>query len=188
MLSAQGKYTEVVIPDEGKCTVIDIVDTKKLKSFAELNYAQRMGGEDNIKTTHKDWNDIVHLLQSEKVRCVRLIPIDGVFEPDAIGGYVMHADRTKVFLRADMDVMGRGPTYLQALDGISEYITVGETEHIPNWKYNENLDHECIVIEVAAVRVSEKGQLLNFTVVGRRDDLGITDVTQFTELVERGMA
>jgi hypothetical protein len=38
------------------------------------------------------------------------------------------------------------------------------------------------------VRVSEKGQLLNFTVVGRRDDLGITDVTQFTELVERGMA
>jgi hypothetical protein len=188
MLSAQGKYTEVVIPDEGKCTVIDIVDTKKLKSFAELNYAQRMGGEDNIKTTHKDWNDIVHLLQSEKVRCVRLIPIDGVFEPDAIGGYVMHADRTKVFLRAEMDVMGRGPTYLQALDGISEYITVGETEHIPNWKYNENLDHECIVIEVAAVRVSEKGQLLNFTVVGRRDDLGITDVTQFTELVERGMA
>ena len=187
ILSAQGKYTEVVIPDEGKCTVIDIVDTNK-HNFAEWTYDKRMGGEDNIKTTHKDWDDIVYLLQSEDVRCVRLIPMHGIFEPDANGGYVMHADRTKVFLRAEMDAMGSGPTYLQALDGISEYITVGETEHIPNWKYNENLDHGCIVIEVAAVRVSAKGQLLNFTVVSRRDDLGIADVTQFTELVERGMA
>ena len=45
----------------------------------------------------------------------------------------------------------------------------------------------CWVVEVAAVRVSEKGQLINFTVIGLREDLGIRDVTQFTELVGRGM-
>ena len=47
---------------------------------------------------------------------------------------------------------------------------------------------DCYVVEVAAVRVSAKGQLLDFTVVGVRKDLGIGDVTQFTELVERGMS
>ena len=180
-------YREVVVPEgAGHITILDRVDPKK-HNFAEWTYNMRMDSHE-LLTTNKNWDDIVHALQSEEVRCIRLIPIDGVFEPDAIGGYVMHADRTKVFLRAEMDAMGGGPTYLQALDGISEYITVGETEHIPNWKYNENLDHECIVIEVAAVRVSERGQLLNFTVIGRRDDLGISDVTQFTELVVRGMA
>lgn len=181
-------YTEVVVPEKGGLiTILDKVDPKK-DNFAEWTYDKRIGESEKLLTTNRNWDDIVYALQSENVRCVRLIPIDGVFEPDAIGGYVMHSDRTKVFLRAEMDAMGSGPTYLQALDGISEYITVGETEHIPNWKYNENLDHECIVIEVAAVRVSAKGQLLNFTVIGRRDDLGIADVTQFTELVERGMA
>tara|TARA_R100001079_G_C4451282_1_gene153846 strand:- start:4724 stop:6007 length:1284 start_codon:yes stop_codon:yes gene_type:complete len=180
-------YTEVVVPEEGGLiTILDKVDPKK-DNFAEWTYDKRIGESEKLLTTNRNWDDIVYALQSENVRCIRLIPIDGVFEPDAIGGYVMHSDRTKVFLRAEMDVMGRGPTYLQALDGISEYITVGETDTIPNWKYNEHLDHECIVIEVAAVRVSAKGQLLNFTVIGRRDDLGIADVTQFTELVERGM-
>ena len=180
-------YKEVVVPEGGGLIIIlDKVDSKK-DNFAEWTYDKRIGESEKLLTTNRNWDDIVHALQSEDVRCIRLIPIDGVFEPDAIGGYVMHSDRTKVFLRAEMDAMGSGPTYLQALDGISEYITVGETEHIPNWKYNENLDHECIVIEVAAVRVSAKGQLLNFTVIGRRDDLGISDVTQFTELVERGM-
>tara|TARA_R100001463_G_scaffold68899_1_gene122367 strand:- start:410 stop:1225 length:816 start_codon:yes stop_codon:yes gene_type:complete len=187
----KGVYREIVVPHKlsvnntKKNFIIDEVDTTR-GNFNQINYALRMR-KDFLKTTNKNWDDLVHLLQSEDVRCIRLIPIDGVFEPDAIGGYVMHADRTKVFLRAEMDAMGRGPTYLQALDGISEYITVAETEYIPNWKYGDNLDYDCVVIEVAAVRVSAKGQLLNFTVIGRRDDLGISDVTQFTELVERGM-
>ncbi|MAN62095.1 MAG: hypothetical protein CMI60_09120 [Parvibaculum sp.] len=197
LLKQDGVYREIVTVSKKEShkpnhqssytVVLDSVDPKKA-FFPDGYYNQRMmSATKTLMTTNKDWDDIVNALQNDDVRSVRLIPIDGSFKPDAIGGYVMHADRTKVFLRANMDVMGRGPTYLQALDGISEYITVGETEHIPNWRYNEDLDRECIVIEVAAVRVSEKGQLLNFTVVGRRDDLGITDVTQFTELVERGM-
>ena len=191
-LNDRGVYREVVVVSENVkhtySVVLDTVNPKK-HNFTEWTYDKRMASQpQTIKTTNRDWDDLINALQEDKVRCVRLIPMDGSFKPDAIGGYVMHADRTKVFLRAEMDAMGSGPTYLQAIDGVDEFITVASTEKIGNWKYTENLDHECIVIEVAAVRVSEKGQLLNFTAVRRRDDLGISDITQFTELVERGMA
>ena len=132
--------------------------------------------------TDDHWNDIVAELDNPDVRCVRLIKSSQEFKPDAIGGYVIHADRTKVFLRAEA-TQTKGIVGLNAIDGVDEFIRVANTtetmQKIP--------DESCVVVEVAAVRVSAKGQLINFTVVGVRDDLGIGDVTQFTELVERGM-
>ena len=194
-LKNDGVYREVVVvqsevTNQGSYSVLlDEVNPNK-SFFPNGGYRERMDTTLSKKmlTSNKDWDDIINALQKDTIRCVRLIPMDGVFEPDAIGGYVMHADRTKVFLRAEMDAMGSGPTYLQAIDGVDEFITVASTETIEDWKYNPDMDEECIVIEVAAVRVSSKGQLLNFTAVRRRDDLGISDITQFTELVERGMA
>tara|TARA_R110000787_G_scaffold179634_1_gene291515 strand:- start:3356 stop:3763 length:408 start_codon:yes stop_codon:yes gene_type:complete len=132
--------------------------------------------------TDDHWNDIVAELDNPDVRCVRLIKSSQEFKPDAIGGYVIHADRTKVFLRAEA-TQTKGIVGLNAIDGVDEFIRVANTtetmQKIP--------DESCVVVEVAAVRVSAKGQLINFTVVGVREDLGISDVTQFTELVERGM-
>ena len=132
--------------------------------------------------TDDHWDDIVAELSNPDVRCVRLIKHSQEFKPDGIGGYVMHADRTKVFLKAEStqttDVVG-----LNAIDGVDDFIRVGNTTvEMPKIP-----DDSCVVVEVAAVRVSSKGQLINFTVVGVRHDLGISDVTQFTELVERGM-
>ena len=94
----------------------------------------------------------------------------------------MHSDRTKVFLRAE-STETRGVVGLNAIDGVDDFIRVANT----TVEMPEIPDDSCVVVEVAAVNVSSKGQLLNFTVVGVRDDLGIGDVTQFTELVERGM-
>jgi len=188
-LKDSGVYREVVVVNKNviDSVVLDTVDPNK-HNFTEWTYDKRMVTQSQtMKTTNRDWDDLINALQEDTIRCVRLIPMDGSFKPDAIGGYVMHADRTKVFLRAEMDAMGSGPTYLQAIDGVDEFITVASTEVIGDWRYNPDMDEECIVIEVAAVRVSEKGQLLNFTAVRRRDDLGISDITQFTELVERGM-
>lgn len=192
-LKHDGVYREIAVVQSKKknqssySVVLDAVDPKKT-FFPDGYYNQRMvSATKPLMTTNKDWDDIIQTLQSDEVRSVRLIPMDGSFKPDAIGGYVMHADRTKVFLRASMDVMGKGPTYLQAIDGVDEFVNVGSTEVIGNWTYNRDMDKECIVIEVAAVRVSETGELLDFVAVRRRDDLGISDITQYTELIERGM-
>ena len=101
----------------------------------------------------------------------------------------MHADRTKVFLRATIHERGiefDGSITLSAIDGIDDFVPVATTDDI-NVNGYSGINEGCWVVEVAAVRVSEKGQLINFTVIGLREDLGIRDVTQFTELIERGM-
>jgi hypothetical protein len=191
-LKKDGVYREVAVVksknSDGRLlsVLLDAVNPNKAY-FPNAYYNQRMSSSKELLTTNKDWDDIVQALLDYDVRSIRLIPMDGSFKPDKIGGYVMHADRTKVFLRAEMDAMGKGPTYLQAIDGIDEFINVGTTETIGNWTYNPDMDNECVVIEVAAVRVSENGELLNFTAVRRRDDLGISDITQFAELIDRGM-
>ncbi len=179
-------YYEMVVHADDS-TVIDRVHSKKPKEMFSNRMQNYEGFSNFLGDTDNNWDDIVAALARDNVRCIRLIKQHQEFEPDAIGGYVMHADRTKVFLRANMGAFGT-TKYLQALDGVSEYITVAVTEDIPNWIHNKPLDDQCIVVEVAAVRVSAKGQLLNFTVVGERTDLGIGDVTQFTELIERGMS
>jgi len=165
-------------------TIIDRVFAKKPKEIFSKRMQNYEGFGHLLGDTDNNWRDIINALTRPDVRCVRLIKQHQEFEPDGIGGYVMHADRTKVFLIANY----RDTIELCALDGVSEYVPVGET-HDENVKTTISMyKQDCYVVEVAAVRVSAKGQLLDFTVVGVRKDLGIGDVTQFTELVERGMS
>lgn len=175
----QEAYYELSFDTDGDVTVLDrvrLLDHNQVSSNRMQNYAV---GQMN---TDDHWDDIVAELSNPDVRAVRLIKPTQVFEPDAIGGYVMHADRTKVFLRAETTPT-EGVVGLNAIDGVDEFVRVADTtEQMPKIP-----DDSCVVVEVAAVRVSSKGQLINFTVVGVRDDLGISDVTQFIELVERGM-
>ena len=75
--------------------------------------------------TDEHWDDIVNHLHSPDVRCVRLIKPEQKFKPDGIGGYVMHADRTKVFLKASIHEKGiefDGLITLSAIDGIDDFV------------------------------------------------------------------
>tara|TARA_R110002153_G_scaffold40885_1_gene116800 strand:+ start:684 stop:1928 length:1245 start_codon:yes stop_codon:yes gene_type:complete len=175
----QDSYYELAIDTDGEVSILDRV----VKASYDSPYSTRMKiYTDTQMNTDDHWDDIVAELSNPDVRCVRLINPAQQFKADAIGGYVMHSDRTKVFLRAE-STETRGVVGLNAIDGVDDFIRVANT----TLEMPEIPDDSCIVVEVAAVNVSSKGQLLNFTVVGVRDDLGIGDVTQFTELVERGM-
>ena len=48
-------------------------------------------------------------------------------------------------------------------------------------------DESCIVVEVIAIRVNSDGKIIEKEFVDIRNDLGISDVIQITELIERGM-
>ena len=48
-------------------------------------------------------------------------------------------------------------------------------------------DESCIVVEVIAIRVNSDGEVIEKEFVDIRNDLGISDVIQITELIERGM-
>ena len=180
-------YIELVIDEfDYDCIVLDEVRQKNPDlPFSSRNFRSNLSD----MNTDEHWDDIVNQLQSPEVRCIRLIKPEQKFKPDAIGGYVMHADRTKVFLRATIHERGiefDGSITLSAIDGIDDFVPVATTDDI-NVNGYFGINEGCWVVEVAAVRVSEKGQLINFTVIGLREDLGIRDVTQFTELIERGM-
>jgi len=183
--SANYLYEAVRCPDSGVETIIDRV---KIRSPL-VTFVTRVGGEhgSGYMSTDSNWDDIVRELQSPDVRCIRLIKPNQEFKPDAIGGYVMHADRTKVFLRVDYKVNGFGT--LQALDGIDDFVDMTAAFPLPDELKNP-LDIECAVAEIAAVRVGgrhgwEMVILTDYTVIKLRTDLGIKDVTQYVELVAR---
>lgn len=179
--------------------ILDWVDCKSPEKIYDdrmvysLNFLDSPDVENNSWETNLDWDFLMQELHQPNVRYIRLIDPNQKFEPDRIGGYVLHPDRTKVFLRGrhENPHPGDNTVILYALDGIDEFIPVANSEHVLGLSKKPSvfsLEENVVVVEVAAVRVSEKGQLLDFSVVGIRHDLGISDVTQFTELVERGMS
>ena len=159
-----------------------IIDTVHKRSPLEV-FPTRMQGD--FMTTDSDWDDIVRDLQSPDVSCIRLIKPSQEFKPDAIGGYVMHADRTKVFLK--VEYLTGGEYLLAALDGIDDVVCVTDAHTLPDELQNP-LDIECAVAEVAAVQVGIRNHslfLYDWTVIKLRTDLGIKDVTQYVELLAR---
>lgn len=183
--SANYLYEAVRCPESDVETIIDRV---KIRSPLDT-FATRMESEDGggRMSTDSDWDDIVRKLQSPDVSCIRLIKPSQEFKPDAIGGYVMHADRTKVFLKVEY---ATSPVRykLQALDGIDDFVDVTELHPLPDELQN-SLNIEFAVAEVAAVRVGEGSpnmvMLIDWTVIKLRTDLGIKDVTQYVELMAR---
>jgi len=181
--SANYLYEAVRCPDSGVETIID-----RVKKHSPLEtFATRVEGEhgSGYMSTDSDWDDIVRRLQSPDVSCIRLIKPSQEFKPDAIGGYVMHADRTKVFLK--IEYLTGGEYLLGALDGIDDVVCVTDAHPLPEELQNP-LDIECAVAEIAAVQVGIRNHslfLYDWTVIKLRADLGIKDVTQYVELLAR---
>lgn len=135
-------------------------------------------------TEHGSWEKMIQKLSDDTVECVRIISHDRVYIPDSIGGYVMYPHRRTVYLRLNdiqNDTWGLG-----ALDGLDEYVEVCRIQPLDN--NIKSVDEEsCIVVEVIAVRVNSRGEIVEVVSSKVRNDLGIGDIIQLTDLIERGM-
>ena len=136
-------------------------------------------------TEHGAWETVMRRLQDEDVTAVRFIKPSQVYTPDGIGGYVMYTNRTHVFLYLRAIDDSRRWT-LAALDGLDEHVDVcsldGSEFDAPKLD-----DDSYIVVQVAASTVDKDGNINEGYIVSVRQDLGIGDVTQYTDLIERGM-
>ena len=120
-------------------------------------------------------------LQDEEVNSVRFVSPNQVFTPDGVGGYVMHPSRNKVFFR--LDEKKNEKYILSALDGLDDYIPVAEVPLFDEPRVEEG---ECIVVEAIAPSAVSKAPITNLMGMKFRHDLGISDLTQYTDLIERG--
>ena len=136
-------------------------------------------------TEHGAWETVMQRLQDEDVSAVRFIKPSQVYTPDGIGGYVMYTNRTHVFLYLRAIDDSRRWT-LAALDGLDEHVDVcsldGSEFDAPKLD-----DDSYIVVQVAASTVDKDGNINEGHIVSVRQDLGVGDVTQYTDLIERGM-
>lgn len=169
--------------------ILDRVDSENPKQSFDQRMNAMLLGYDGAPTSSLSvlgsWEWAVEALTRDDVACVRLIHKDAVYEPDEVMGYVMYPHRSRVFLR--LSVIDESHWELGALDGLHDYETVAR---IPadDTVVIKNLDEDsCIVVEVAVVNVNDEGIITNGIYIGMRPDMGISDVTQLTELIERGM-
>ena len=96
----------------------------------------------------------------------------------------MYPHRNRIFLRLNNKLKDNG-WELAALDGVDDFLPVCT---IIKEDLNMEIDDEsCIVVEVIAIRVNSDGEVIEKEFVDIRNDLGISDVIQITELIERGM-
>ena len=134
---------------------------------------------------HGSWERVLETLNDESTQCIRFINPELSFTPDSEGGYIMYPHRSKVFLR--LNEIKNGKWELSALDGLDDYVPVVTVDAVdPTFT---TLDHEsCIVVEGVASSVNTEGNITGFALAEVRNDLGISDVTQYTELIERGLS
>ena len=143
------------------------------------------GAPTSYLCVHGSWEWAVEALTRDDVACVRLIHKDAVYEPDEVMGYVMYPHRSRVFLR--LSVIDESHWELGALDGLHDYETVARIPADDTVVIKDLDEDSCIVVEVAVVNVNDEGIITNGIYIGMRPDMGISDVTQLTELIERGM-
>ena len=133
---------------------------------------------------HGAWDIVMQRLQDDDVQCVRLIDPSSTFIPDGIGGYVIHPNSSHVFL--SLREIDDSHWVLGALDGLDEYVNVCTLKNndLDTPEINDDL---CVVVQVSASIVDENGKINQGDIIGVRKDLGIGNLTQYTELIERGM-
>ena len=136
-------------------------------------------------TEHGAWETVMQRLQDEDVSAVRFIRPSQVYTPDGIGGYVMYTNRTHVFLYLRAIDDSRRWT-LASLDGLDEHVDVCSLDG-SEFDTPELDDDSYTVVQVAASTVDKDGNINEGHIVSVRHDLGIGDVTQYTDLIERGM-
>ena len=152
-----------------------------------LSFIERTKEQNIIKfdlTQHGAWDGTLNCLKEDDVECIRFVNPNQTFKPDGIGGYVMYPHRNRIFLRLNNKLKDNG-WELAALDGVDDFLPVCT---IIKEDLNMEIDDEsCIVVEVIAIRVNSDGEIIEKEFVDIRNDLGISDVIQITELIERGM-
>tara|TARA_R100000152_G_C6776823_1_gene206233 strand:+ start:1382 stop:2659 length:1278 start_codon:yes stop_codon:yes gene_type:complete len=182
------EYREILIDDEWDNIVIDSIEYNNPHATFEERIPLIKRHQSSIEIynlkEHGVWDKVMRRLQHEGVSCIRLIEPSQVFEPDAIGGYVIHPNRNKVFLR--LNSIKEKAWELAVIDGIDDYVPVCDIEIMDN-TIKDLDDDSCIVIEIVAVNVNGKGQITQALPLDVRPDLGISDITQLTDLIERGM-
>ena len=168
-------------------TILDLVSYDKPHNrfderypFSAPNAAQTFD-----LSEHGSWERVLEVLNDDTTQCVRFINPELSFTPDSEGGYIMYPHRSKVFLR--LNEIKNGKWELSALDGLDDYVPVVTVDAVdPTFTM---FDHEsCIVVEGVASSVNTEGNITGFALAEVRNDLGISDVTQYTELIERGLS
>lgn len=172
---------EFVDSGYGRETTLDWVDARTPDDpFSERS---KIGDVKHFSMSqHAAWEYVVEALANESVACIRFIRKDAVFKPDAVMGYVVYPHRSRVFLR--LHESDESHWTLAALDGLHDYEPVARIPAEAKVKVD---DDECHVVEVAVINVNEDGYINQCRFISRRPDLGISDVVQLTELIERGM-
>ena len=166
------------------CVFVDFVDGHEPNTpFSER--LRHLNCEHRDLTQHGAWDKVMRRLQDEDVTAVRFIKPSQVYTPDGIGGYVMYTNRTHVFLYLRAIDDSRRWT-LASLDGLDEHVDVCSLDG-SEFDTPELDDDSYIVVQVAASTVDKDGNINEGHIVSVRQDLGISDVTQYTDLIERGM-
>ena len=166
------------------CVFVDFVDGHEPNApFSER--LRHLNCEHRDLTQHGAWDKVMRRLQDEDVSAVRFIRPSQVYTPDGIGGYVMYTNRTHVFLYLRVIDDSRRWT-LAALDGLDEHVDVCSLDG-SEFDAPELDDDSYTVVQVAASTVDKDGNINEGHIVSVRQDLGIGDVTQYTDLIERGM-
>ena len=166
------------------CVFVDFVDGHEPNTpFSER--LRHLNCEHRDLTQHGAWDKVMRRLQDEDVTAVRFIKPSQVYTPDGIGGYVMYTNRTHVFLYLRAIDDSRRWT-LASLDGLDEHVDVCSLDG-SEFDTPELDDDSYIVVQVAASTVDKDGNINEGHIVSVRQDLGIGDVTQYTDLIERGM-
>lgn len=136
---------------------------------------------------HGNWDLMIEELNKDTTKCVRIIKKDAVYIPDEVQGYTMYPHRSRVFLRVhDID---DSRWTIAALDGLDDFVPVGNVQvptDLPQRLIPEIDDEDVTVVEVAVLDVDSEGNINNCIYISTRFDMGIGDITQLTELIERG--
>lgn len=133
---------------------------------------------------HGAWEQIMLRLNDEDVQCVRLVRASSHYEPDEIMGFTIYPHRSRVFLR--LHSIDESRWTLSALDGLDDFEPVANILD-PNVGVRTVDEDSCVVIEVAVLSVDGEGYINQCLFIDTRPDLGIGDVAQLTDLIERGL-
>lgn len=171
---------------------IDVYDSV-YRSFDERRHRFSIQAEVIPLQEEGAWFQVNVRLNSPDVQAVRLIEGSSIYEPDEIMGYVMYPHRSRVRLR--LHEIDESHWTLAALDGLDEFVPVAKIP-VPNIDPHYNLFHhfknpkvdDVTLIEVAAIEVGEDGYINQGIFIGHRPNLGIGDIIQLTDLIERGMS
>ena len=140
---------------------------------------------------HGAWELVNNRVQHEDVHCVRLIHEDTQYEPGGVMGYTLHAERSRAYLKLEKQYTEKKELRweLAALDGLSDFVPVVDVPSCDEAVVKEDTDlgEVVIVVEVAVLSADANGNITQCLPIRVRRDLGINDLTQITELIERGM-